>query len=94
MEDNQTYMTTRRFSLWFSLFKQWLTARFDAILSAFGDIDFSTLAKQGSNANVSLTTMDAKLGAYVVADSTEYGAFKSHMQTEIANILTPITEEE
>lgn len=28
------------------------------------------------------------------ATDAEYAAFKTHMQTEIANILTPITEEE
>ena len=28
------------------------------------------------------------------ATDSEYAAFKTHMQTEIANILTPITEEE
>lgn len=66
----------------------------DEVKEAIAQIDFSAIAKQGNNTNVSLTKLDAKLGAYVAADNTEYAAFKSHMQTEIANILTPITEEE
>ncbi len=32
-------------------------------------------------------------GNLVTASVAEYAAFKSHMETEIANILTPITEE-
>lgn len=33
-------------------------------------------------------------GSMIIATSAEYAAFKSHMQTQIANILTPITEAE
>ena len=70
-----------------------VTAATNAILAAIGLIDFSALAKQGSNSNISLTSMDEKLGDFVKAANIEYAAFKSHVATEIANILTPITEE-
>lgn len=33
-------------------------------------------------------------GNLVMATDAEFASFKSHMQTQIANILTPITEEE
>ena len=33
-------------------------------------------------------------GSMIIATSAEYAAFKSHMQTQIANILTPILEAE
>jgi hypothetical protein len=36
----------------------------------------------------------ANAGNLVMATESEYSAFKSHMQTQIANILTPITEAE
>lgn len=65
----------------------------EEVKTAVENIDLSSLAKQGSNNNISLTTMDKKLGNVVMMTNAEYAAFKSHMETEIANILTPITEE-
>lgn len=35
-----------------------------------------------------------RLGNYILSTDVEYAAFKSHMATEIANVLTPIEEEE
>ena len=45
------------------------------------DIDTSTLAKQGSNANISLTTMDAKLGDYVLIQDEEYAPALADLAT-------------
>ena len=33
-------------------------------------------------------------GSMIIATDAEYAAFKSHLQTQIANILTPIAEAE
>ena len=35
-----------------------------------------------------------KLGDYVIAEATDYAAFKAYMQNQIATVLTPIEEEE
>ena len=68
-----------------------------AILAAFGNIDFSAIAKQGTDANATLTAVLEALtsggGELEPATDAEYAVFKSHMATEIDNILTPITEE-
>lgn len=50
-------ITTRRFSLWWTLAKEWFTSKFNSI-----SIDTTSLAKQGSDQSVSLTGVDTKLG--------------------------------
>lgn len=50
-------ITTRRFSLWWTLAKEWFTSKFNSI-----SIDTTSLAKQGSDKSVSLTGVDTKLG--------------------------------
>ena len=57
----------------------------DAILTAIGniDIDTSTLAKQGSNNNISLTTMDEKLGNVVMMTDAEYQPALDDLATKL-----------
>lgn len=49
--------------------------------------DITGLLKQATD------KIAATAGNLVIATDAEYASFKSHMQTQIANILTPITEE-
>lgn len=75
------------------------TANKNAIIEAVNNAqpDLSSVAKQGTNANATLTAVLEALtdggGELEPATDAEYAAFKSHMATEIDNILTPITEE-
>lgn len=62
-----------------------VTTAKDAILTAIGniDIDTSTLAKQGSNTNISLTSMDKKLGNLVMVTDSEYQPALDDLATKL-----------
>ena len=71
MSENKTILTTRRFELWWRKAQAWFATQFasikvdltpveekvDEVKTAVEHIDFSTLAKQGTNANATLTAV-------------------------------------
>lgn len=88
---------THAFGLWWKLAKGWFSTKFSSISVDLTpvedkldevkeaveniDIDTSDLAKQGTNPDVSLTTIDAKLGDYVLIQDDEYAPALADLAT-------------
>ena len=60
-----------------------VTAAVQTITQAIGQIDLSAVAKQGTNPNVTLTTMDEKLGNVVMMTDAEYQPALDDLATKL-----------